>query len=154
MSRNESARQQTYRVHFAIGTLAGVDVELSNPAGSGKRITIRRSVVRVDTNVQCTLKRNTAPCTGGTSAAFTPVPMASDQAASVATAKVYSAPPTEGASPVSFGRIDLFNVAFYDSGHQSLAEQEQITLVPGEYLSLVTNAAGITLTGFIDWTEA
>ncbi len=153
MSRNESARQQAYRVHFAIGTVAGVDVELSNPAGSGKRIAIRRSLVRVDTNVQCTLKRNTAPCTGGTSTSFTPVPMASDQVSSVATAKIYSAAPTEGASPVSFGRIDLFNGAFYDSGHQSLSEQEQVTLLPGEYLSLVTNTAGVTLTGFIDWTE-
>ncbi|MEP6757113.1 MAG: hypothetical protein ABJA67_16530 [Chthonomonadales bacterium] len=153
MSLVESARSQTYRVHFAVGSLAGVNVEICNPANSGKRITVRRSVLRTDTGVQATVKRSASGVTGGTSSAFTPVLMASDQVASVATAKVFTVAPTESGSPTSFGRMDLVTGGYYDSGHQSIAEQEHITLLPGEYLTLVTNAAGATLTGFIDWSE-
>lgn len=153
MSLVESARSQTYRLHFAIGSLAGVNVEICNPVGSGKRITVRRSILRVDSSVQATVKRSTVGVTGGTSSIFTPVLMASDQPASVATTKVFTVAPTESGSPTSFGRMDLLTGGYYDSGHQSIAEQEHITLLPGEYLTLVTNAAGATMTGFIDWTE-
>lgn len=152
MSLIESQRKATYRLTFTQTTIAGVNLEIANPGGSGKALHLRQGYIQTAGAIAITGKRTSAASSGGTSSAPTPAKIDSSNAASVATVKQFSVAPTPGttdATVMLFGMNSNTAVQIQNPADDA----QKITIRPGEQLALEIDTGAVSTKGYLEWTE-
>jgi hypothetical protein len=101
-SNSAASRPSTYRTVIAgLATPGGNGqfLEIRNPAASGRVIRVTmQALLKPSATILWTVKKQSALSTGGTSADNTPVPLDSQNAATVAVVRQYTVAPTAGAA--------------------------------------------------------
>lgn len=149
--RDSPLRFRTFRIVFEIASsINGVNIEIRNPAGSGKVLRFAKIKTYCSSSATLTLNRTNSNSTGGTSADYTPVKMDTAQPDPAFTVKTYTVAPTMGGLDGVLDYLQMGTTMFYD---QTVERDRHAPLIPAGYNLAVQSGISLAYKGYIELEE-
>lgn len=145
---DDTTAAATYQAALNFTGAAGQVLELRGSGSSTSRIT--KVVIELGASDTLTVTKQSAASTGGTSSDATAVPLDSNNSAANMIVRTYTVAPTPGAAVGNI--VVLIGTSFtFDFGTDN--KQEVVLNAATQTLGFDL-AAGTTITGYVEWTEA